>query len=54
MKKLRVLVLPVAIGLAVFTAGCTPTSVEEEYEIQVIDKDDIQHPDERGKDDPYF
>ena len=57
MKKLRIMVLPIAIGMAVFAAGCTATSVEEQaYDngIQLIDKDDITEPDERDKDDPYF
>ena len=51
MKKLIIMVL-----LAVFAVGCTATSVEEQdYDngIQVIDKDDIELPDERGTDDPY-
>ena len=50
MKKLMTLVL-----LAVSTVGCTTLSVEEEdydNEIQVIDKDDIQLPDERGEEEP--
>ena len=50
MKNLAVMAL-----LAAFAAGCTVTSVEEqdyENEIQVIDKNDIQEPDERGKNDP--
>ena len=52
MKKLMILVL-----LAALTVGCTATSVaEEDYDngIQVIDKDDVRHPDERGTDDPDF
>jgi len=50
MKKLIIMVL-----LAAFAVGCTATSVaEEDYEngIQVIDKDDVRTPDERGTDDP--
>ncbi|MEM9685883.1 MAG: hypothetical protein AAF934_03065 [Bacteroidota bacterium] len=56
MKKLVVLILPIAIGMAAFTAGCTALSVEEDYEneIQIIDKDDVRTPDERGTDDPNF
>lgn len=55
MKKLVIMVLLAA--LYAFGAACTATSVEEDdYDngIQVIDKDDIQLPDERGKDDPDF
>ena len=50
MKKLILMVL-----LAAFAVGCTTTSVEEQdYDngIQVIDKNDIQEPDERGPEDP--
>ena len=37
--------------LAAFTAACTQTNTEEEYEmeIQVIDKDELQPPGERKK-----
>ena len=52
MKKLRIMVLPIAIGMAVFAAGCTATSVEEqEYDngIQLIDTDEIQNPRDKGK-----
>ena len=45
MKKLAFIAL-----LAAFAAGCTTTSIEEaDYDngIQLIDKDDIQEPDER-------
>ena len=41
MKKLVVMVL-----LAAFAVGCTATSVEEDYEIQIIDKDDVRTQDE--------
>lgn len=46
MKKIILLVV-----LAAFTTACTHTSIEEAYEteIQVIDKDDVLPPGERGK-----
>ena len=45
MKKLSIMVL-----LAAFAVGCTATSVEEETyenEIQLIDKEDVDTPDDR-------
>ena len=48
MKKLMIVVL-----LADFAVGCTATSIEEhDYEngIQLIDKDEIQNPRDKGKD----
>jgi len=48
MNKLIIMAL-----LAVFSVGCTATSVEEhDYEngIQLIDRDEIQNPRDKGRD----
>ena len=46
MKKLMTLVL-----LAAFAVGCTATSVEDDYEIQIIDKKEYETPTDK-KDTP--
>ena len=43
MKKLMIMAL-----LAAFAVGCTATSVEEDYEIQIIDKKDSERPGKQG------
>lgn len=50
MKKLMILVL-----LAVFAAGCTATNIEEDYETQAIEHEEVgeeDHPEELMEGDP--
>ncbi len=47
MKKLMILVL-----LAVFAAGCTATNIEEDYETQAIEHEEVG--DEEDDDEKYM